>query len=174
MTRRPGAVAVLAFSGILSALMQTIVVPLVGELPRMLGTSADNASWVITATLLAAAVTTPISGRLGDMYGQRRMLIVCVLLLIAGSVLCALTSALPVVIAGRALQGAATSVIPLGISIMRDELPPERLSSAVGLMSSSLGIGGALALPAAALVAWSMDAISLRLTSSRSSRYRAR
>ena len=157
MTRRPGAVAVLAFSGILSALMQTIVVPLVGELPRMLGTSADNASWVITATLLAAAVTTPISGRLGDMYGKRRMLIVCVLLLIAGSVLCALTSALPVVIAGRALQGAATSVIPLGISILRDELPPERVAAAISLISATLGVGGSIGLPASALIAQYFD-----------------
>jgi EmrB/QacA subfamily drug resistance transporter len=157
MMRRPGAVAVLAFSGILSALMQTIVVPLVGELPRMLNTSADNASWVITATLLAAAVTTPISGRLGDMYGKRRMLIVCVLLLIAGSVLCAITSSLSVVIAGRALQGAATSVIPLGISILRDELPPERVAAAISLISATLGVGGSIGLPASALVAQNFD-----------------
>lgn len=151
------AVAVLAFSGILSALMQTIVVPLVSELPRLLNTTADNASWVITSTLLAAAVTTPISGRLGDMFGKRRMLIICVVLLIMGSVLCALTSSLPIVIVGRALQGAATSVIPLGISILRDELPPERVAAAIALISATLGIGGSIGLPVSALVGQHFD-----------------
>jgi EmrB/QacA subfamily drug resistance transporter len=163
VTRRPGkvnvraAVAVLAFSGILSALMQTIVIPLVTDLPRLLNTTPDNASWVITSTLLAAAVTTPISGRLGDMFGKRRMLVVCVLLLILGSVVCALTSSLPVVIVGRALQGAATSVIPLGISILRDELPPERVASAIALISATLGVGGSIGLPVSALVAQVFD-----------------
>jgi EmrB/QacA subfamily drug resistance transporter len=160
MTRSSDAratVAVLSFSGILAALMQTIVVPLVGELPRLLNTSPDNASWVITATLLSAAITTPISGRLGDMFGKRRMLIVCVVLLILGSVLCALSSALPVVIAGRALQGAATSVIPLGISILRDELPPERVASAIALISATLGIGASIGLPVSALIGQHFD-----------------
>jgi EmrB/QacA subfamily drug resistance transporter len=160
MTRRADAratVAVLSFSGILAALMQTIVVPLVGELPRLLNTSPDNASWVITATLLSAAVTTPISGRLGDMFGKRRVLVICVLLLILGSVLCALTSSLPVVVIGRALQGAATSVIPLGISILRDELPPERVAAAIALISATLGIGASVGLLVSALIAQHFD-----------------
>lgn len=160
MTRSPDAratVAVLSFSGILAALMQTIVVPLVGELPLLLNTSPDNASWVITATLLSAAVTTPISGRLGDMFGKRRILIICVVLLILGSVLCALSSALPVVIAGRALQGAATSVIPLGISILRDELPPDRVAAAIALISATLGIGASVGLTVSALIAQYFD-----------------
>ncbi|MEV4316116.1 MFS transporter [Actinocrispum sp. NPDC049592] len=151
------AVAVLAFSGILSALMQTLVIPLVSDLPRLLNTTPDNASWVITSTLLAAAVTTPISGRLGDMFGKRRILVLCIVLLIAGSVVCALTASLPIVIVGRALQGAATSVIPLGISILRDELPPERVASAIALISATLGVGASVGLPVSALVAQNFD-----------------
>lgn len=52
-------VGILAFGGIVAAITQTLVVPLIGELPTLLDTSASNASWVITATLLAAAVMTP-------------------------------------------------------------------------------------------------------------------
>src|SRR6266568_4320824 len=75
---RPGAIiGVLAAAGILAAIMQTLVVPLIGELPTLLHTTASNASWVVTATLLAAAVTTPATGRLGDLYGKRRMLLIC-------------------------------------------------------------------------------------------------
>jgi predicted MFS family arabinose efflux permease len=69
-----------------------------------------------------------------------------------GSLLCAVTSDIGVLIAARALQGAAAAVVPLSISILRDELPPERTGSAVALMSSTVGIGAALGLPLAALV----------------------
>ncbi|ATL25353.1 MFS transporter [Streptomyces formicae] len=145
-------VPVLAFGGILMAVMQTVVVPLLPDLPRLTGSSAGAVSWMVTATLLAGAVLTPVLGRAGDMYGKRRVLLVALGLMTAGSVLCALTSDIRLLIAARALQGAAAAVVPLSISILRDELPPERTGSAVALMSSTVGIGAALGLPLAALV----------------------
>ena len=150
-------VAVLAFGGIVVSLMQTLVIPIVPELPKLLNASASNAAWAVTATLLAAAVATPVTGRLGDMYGKRLMLLTSVVMLVAGSVTAALSDSLVPMIVGRALQGLASGVIPLGISIMRDELPVERLGSATALMSASLGVGGALGLPAAALIADRFD-----------------
>ncbi|WP_308222050.1 MFS transporter [Janibacter melonis] len=146
-------VPVLAFAGIVAALMQTLVVPLIGDLPQLLGTTATDATWVITATLLAAAVVTPVSGRLGDLYGKRPVMLGCTAMLVVGSVVCATASSVVPMIVGRAFQGAAMGLIPLGISVMRDLLPPERLGSSIALMSASLGIGGALGLPAAAAVA---------------------
>ncbi|MFI6033376.1 MFS transporter [Streptomyces sp. NPDC051315] len=158
-------VAVLAFGGIVVSLMQTLVIPIVPELPKLLNASASDAAWAVTATLLAAAVVTPVTGRLGDMYGKRRMLLVSLVMLVAGSVTAALSDTLAPMIAGRALQGLASGVIPLGISIMRDELPAERLGSATALMSASLGVGGALGLPAAALIADRFDWHTLFWTS---------
>ncbi|MGW5650675.1 MFS transporter [Streptomyces humi] len=155
---RPNAVvAVLAFGGIVVSLMQTLVIPIVPELPRLLDASASDAVWAVTATLLAAAVATPVMGRLGDMYGKRLMLLTSLVMLVAGSVTAGLSDSLVPMIVGRALQGLASGVIPLGISIMRDELPAERLGSATALMSASLGVGGALGLPAAALIADHFD-----------------
>jgi EmrB/QacA subfamily drug resistance transporter len=151
---RPNAVvAVLAFAGIVVSLMQTLVIPIVPELPKLLDAPASDTAWAVTATLLAAAVATPVVGRLGDMFGKRRMLLISVVMLIAGSIVCALSDSLIPMIIGRVLQGLASGVIPLGISIMRDELPAERLAGSTALMSASLGIGGALGLPAAALIA---------------------
>ncbi|MGY0068154.1 MFS transporter [Streptomyces sp. QTS137] len=155
---RPNAVvAVLAFSGIVVALMQTLVIPIVGQLPQFLNASASDTAWAITATLLAAAVATPVMGRLGDMYGKRRMLLISMSMLIVGSVVAGLSDSLIPMIVGRALQGLASGVIPLGISILRDELPAERLGSATAMISASLGVGGALGLPAAALIADNFD-----------------
>ncbi|WP_153037489.1 MFS transporter [Amycolatopsis sp. YIM 10] len=156
--RRPNlVVAVLAFGGVTVALMQTVIIPLVPRLPELLGSTPADTAWAITATLLAAAVATPTVGRLGDMYGKRRMLLISLGLLIAGSVLAALSTSLAPLVVARVLQGLASGVIPLGISIMRDELPAERLGSATALMSASLGVGGALGLPLATLLAESVD-----------------
>jgi EmrB/QacA subfamily drug resistance transporter len=146
-------IAILAFSGIVVSLMQTFVIPLLPELPALLGASVGDTSWAVTATLLASAVAVPVVGRLGDMFGKRRMLLLSLVLLTAGSVVAALSTNLASFITGRAIQGLAAGVIPLGISIMRDELPKAKLASAMALMSASLGIGGALGLPAAALLA---------------------
>ncbi|HEY3471612.1 MAG TPA: MFS transporter [Amycolatopsis sp.] len=150
-------VGILAFAGIVVSLMQTLVIPLIPALPGLLHASAADATWAITATLLAGAVATPTMGRLGDMYGKRRMLLISLGALVVGSAIGALSDSLVPMVAGRTLQGLAAGVIPLGISIMRDELPVERLGSATALMSASLGVGGALGLPAAALLAENAD-----------------
>ncbi|MGW4478548.1 MFS transporter [Rhodococcus triatomae] len=146
-------VAVLAFAGIVVAMMQTLVVPLIGDLPRLLDTSASNATWVVTATLVAGAVFTPITGRLGDIHGKRRMLLACSVPLIAGSLVCALATSVVPMVAGRALQGLGMGIIPLGIAALRELVPADRLHSSIALMSASMGIGGAVALPLAATVA---------------------
>ncbi|MFJ2173086.1 MFS transporter [Streptomyces sp. NPDC087851] len=145
-------VAVLAFCGVVVAVMQTLVVPLLPHIPALTGATPTAASWLVTVTLLTGAICTPVLGRVGDMYGKRRVLIASLGVLAAGSVLCAVSSHIGVLIAGRALQGAALAVVPLGISIMRDELAPESVLSSVALMSSTLGIGAAVGLPVAALV----------------------
>ncbi|MFE4918777.1 MFS transporter [Streptomyces sp. NPDC056661] len=152
-----GVVPVLAFAGITVAVMQTLLVPVIKDLPALLHTDPSNATWVLTATLLAGAVATPIMGRLGDLYGKRKMLLTSLAVMVIGSLICAFTDQLVVMIVGRALQGFAMGAIPLGIGIMRDELPREKLGSAMALMSSSIGVGGGLALPAAALVAQHAD-----------------
>ncbi|MFJ2647658.1 MFS transporter [Streptomyces sp. NPDC087420] len=151
--RPGGVVGILAFAGIVAAITQTLVVPLIAELPKLLDTSASNASWVITATLLAAAVATPVAGRLGDMYGKRRMLLVSLVPLVAGSVVCAVSSSVVPMIVGRGLQGIGMGVVPLGISLLRDVVPAEKLGSSIAIMSASMGVGGALGLPFAAAIA---------------------
>jgi MFS family permease len=151
---RPNAVvAALACAGITVSLMQTLIIPLVPQLPALLHATPSDATWAITATLLAGAIATPMIGRLGDMYGKRRMLLLSLSMLVIGSIIGALSDSLTPMIVARTLQGLSAGVIPLGISIMRDELPSDRLGTSIALMSASLGIGSALGLPAAALIA---------------------
>ena len=147
----------LAFAGLCSSFMFTLVVPLQAELPELLHASREDTSWVVTITLLVAAVATPISGRLGDMYGKRRVAVVLLALLTVGSLIAALSGSIVGVIIGRALQGAVTGVVPLGIAIMRDVLSTERLGTAVALMSATMGVGGAIGMPLAAILAMNAD-----------------
>jgi MFS family permease len=160
LTRIPpqgAVVAVLALAGLCSSFMFTLVVPIQSQLPTLLNASRDDTAWVVTSTLLAAAVFTPIAGRLGDMYGKRRMVLVLLAVMIAGSVIAAVSGGIVGLIVGRALQGAVVGVVPLGISIMRDVLHENRVDSAIALMSATLGVGGALGLPISALVAENAD-----------------
>jgi MFS family permease len=150
-------IAVLVSCGILVSVMQTLTVPLLPRFPRLLDTSAANASWVITVTLLTGAVCTPVAGRLGDLYGKRLLLLIGLTLLTAGSGVCAVSHTVAPMVVGRALQGAALGVVPLAMAVLRDEVPPDRLGGAVGLMSATAGVGGAVGLPIAALVVQSTD-----------------
>ncbi len=147
-------VVALCFGGLCAALTQTLVIPIQSELPRLLSTSAANASWVVTITLLAAAVTMPVSGRLADLYGKQRILVVSAAVLVVGSLVCALSSTLAPMLLGRALQGLAMGFIPVGISLMREVTPPSMTSTAVAAMSATLGVGGAIGLP---LSAWIVE-----------------
>ncbi|WP_217634012.1 MFS transporter [Raineyella antarctica] len=145
-------ITILAATGVMVALQPTLLIPLLPELPKLLGTGYDNVSWVVTATLLTSAVATPIVSKLADMYGKRRMVLACLVLMGIGSVLGALSNSLALVVAGRALQGLAAGLAPVGMSIMRDELPREKVGGGVALMSSTIGIGSALGLPTAGLI----------------------
>jgi MFS family permease len=146
-------IAVLSSCGVVASLQFTLIIPLLPELPRLVGVSPENASWLITVTLLASAVSMPIVSRMADMYGKRRMLVVSLCVLLCGSVICAVVTSFAAMLVGRAMQGFASSLIAVGISILRDELPPERISSAVALMSATLGIGAALGLPLSGVIA---------------------
>lgn len=146
-------ISVLASCGLAVSLMQTLVVPLLPQFPQLLSSSPSTVAWLVTATLVAAAVCAPVMGRLGDMYGKRRILLAGLAIVTVGSVLGAVAPNVGVLIAARALQGVAMGVIALGISVMRDVLPPERVGSGIALMSSSLGIGGAIGLPLTGIVA---------------------
>lgn len=147
------AIAVVATCGLLVSLLQTMVVPLIPQFPALLSVSSSSASWLVTVTLVAGAVSAPVLGRLGDMYGKRRMLHVSVGIVLASSVLAAVAPNFEVLLVARALQGVSFGVIALGMSLMRDVLPPARVASGVGLMSSSLGVGGAAGPPLTGLIA---------------------
>ena len=159
-TRRAGGgvvIAVLALCGTVVSLQQTMVLPLVPDLPDLIGTSAGNASWMVTATLVAGAVATPVISRMADMYGKRRMILVTLAIVVLGALVGGLSTSLPFLLLARALQGMGMALVPIGIATMRDELEPEKVPLAVALMSATLAIGAGVGLPLGGFLAEAFD-----------------
>ena len=147
----------LSLGGLSFAVLQSMVAPALSTIGKDLNASTSSVSWILTAYLLSASVLTPILGRLGDMVGKRRILIVVLSVLLIGTVLAALAPNLAVLIIARALQGAAGAVMPLSIGIVRDELPKERVSTTIGLLSAIFGIGAGVGIVAAGPIVQNLD-----------------
>src|SRR3954470_22903357 len=134
--------AVLSLGGISYALLQSLVVPALPQIQHSLQTTESAVGWVLTAYLLSASVATPIIGRLGDIFGKERLLMLVLAMLAFGTLISAVASSLWLMILGRVIQGAGGGIFPLAFSIIRDEFPNERVPGAIGLVSALLGIGG--------------------------------
>ncbi|MFD4407492.1 MFS transporter [Nocardia sp. NPDC058499] len=152
-----GIVVVLAACGYLMALQQTMVLPLLPALPTLVNTSVSNASWLVTATLVTGAVVTPLIGRLADMFGKKLLILLTLVLVVAASVLGALSDALLPLVIARAVQGCGLALIPVAMATMRDVLPPHRVPGGVATMSASMAIGAAAGLPLSGLIVTFLD-----------------
>ncbi|WP_329192839.1 MULTISPECIES: MFS transporter [unclassified Streptomyces] len=142
----------LSLAAMVVSMMQTLPVPILGLIRNDLGTTTANVSWVTTATLLSAAVFTPLLGRFGDQHGKKPTLVAVLAIMVAGSVVAALATSLPLLILGRVLQGAATAIFPLALSVLREEVRPQKLPGAMALVSGTLAFGSGLALVATGLL----------------------
>jgi MFS family permease len=119
--------ALLAVAAVSFALLQSLVAPALLTIQRDLHTTTAGVAWILSAYLIAASVATPIAGRLGDMFGKKRVLVAVLVVLAAGTVLAGLASSLVVMIVARVIQGAGGAIFPLAFAIIRDEFPAERV-----------------------------------------------
>ncbi|SOD94417.1 Major Facilitator Superfamily protein [Blastococcus haudaquaticus] len=151
---RPGPLVLALALGVTSlSLLQSLVVPVLGIIEEQLDVSPGAAGWVLTANLLAAAVLTPVLGRLGDLRGERPVILAILVAVALGTLLAIVTTSLPLLLVGRILQGASYGLFPLSISVLRRELPEARLSVAMSIVSSTLAVGGVAGLVATGLLA---------------------
>ena len=129
----------------LSALEQTIVAPALPTIGRTLG-DVGSLSWVVTAYLLANTVATPLFGKLSDIHGRRRMMLIAIVIFIVGSVACALAPNMPALIAARALQGiGGGGILPIAHTIIGDMVTPRerpRYQSYTSIMFMAASIVG--------------------------------
>jgi EmrB/QacA subfamily drug resistance transporter len=136
--------AVTALAGMGYAMLSSAVIPALPSIQHSLHTTETGVTWLLTGYLLSASVATSILGRLGDMYGKERLLVITLVILALGTVVSALATSLMPMIVGRVIQGAGGGVFPLAFGIVRDEFPRERVAGSIGLLSSVLGVGGGI------------------------------
>ena len=137
--------AVVVSAILVSVLNQTFTNVVVPDIQDDFGTSQGQTGWVITGYMLIFAVGIPLYGRIADLYSLRLVFSTGLLVLAAGSLVCALAPTLPVLVAGRIVQAAGASAIPaLGFASVAKAMPPGERGAALGLLSSSVGAGAAV------------------------------
>src|SRR5271155_2852925 len=119
----------------------TIIVPALPFFEGTLHTSETGVTWLITAYLLGAAAATAVLGRLGDMFGKRRMLMITLVVLAIGTIISAVTDSIGWQIVGRVVQGTAGGLLPLSFGVIRDEFPKERVAGDIGRLGSMIALG---------------------------------
>ena len=146
MRSSPNAIIGAVFLAEVSATFETSM--LYAALPTLIREFGDpiTAGWLVTIHMLIGTVACIVAGRLGDMFGRRRVMLMLLAAAALGSIISALTSNFGLVLAGRALQGFSMAAIPLSIGILRETQPEERLPVAVGLMTTAQGMGIAVGL----------------------------
>jgi len=147
----------LAVAAVAYALLQSLVAPALLTIQEDLHTTTTGAAWILTAYLLSASVVTPIAGRLGDMYGKKRVMVAVLIVLALGTALAGLATTIGVMIVARVIQGAGGAIFPLSFAIIRDEFPRERVPHGIALISAILGIGGGLGIVLAGPIIQHLD-----------------
>jgi MFS family permease len=156
-----GGLLVLAFGALDFGLESSIVLPALPVIAQRYDASLITVSWLATGFLLASVVAVPVFGRLGDIFGRRRLMLVALGAFAIGSLICAWADSIGVLIAGRIVQGAGAAVGPLAVGIARDALPREQLTVAFGILVGASGAGAAIGFVASGLLVdhFSVDAI---------------
>jgi EmrB/QacA subfamily drug resistance transporter len=148
---------VLAAAAAAFSLMQSLVTPVLPTIQQDLHTSTGTVTWVLTAWLLAASVATPLVGRIADMIGKDRALLVALAAIAVGCLVAAVAPNVGTLIVARVLQGLGGAVFPVSFGIIRDEFPPERVTSAVGIMAAVIATGSGLGIVLAGPIVGALD-----------------
>ncbi|MGZ8782393.1 MAG: MFS transporter [Gaiellaceae bacterium] len=152
--------AILTLAGAAFSLQQTMVFPALGTFQEEFGSSTAWTTWVLTGFFVSGAVLIPVLGRLGDQFGKERLLLICLVIFLAGSLGAAFAWDIWSLIAFRAVSGAGAAVFPLSFAIIRDESPVEKVKVGIGLLSAVWGVGGGFGIVISGLI---VDNYSWRL-----------
>lgn len=146
-------VPVLLFLGGVVSVVSSLGAPLIPSLAKDLGVSLSSAQWALTATLVVAAVSSPLIGRLGDGRHRKRVIVAAQSGVVIGGVLAAAASSLAMLITGRALQGLGLALMPLTMAAAREHLPAERATRTIAALSVVGAAGVGLGYPITGFIA---------------------
>lgn len=126
--------------------VETMVIPGIPAIQKDLSTTSTIAAWITSAFLIVGAAVSPLFGKLGDIYGRKRIYLVVLIFYIIGVGSAGFSTNIYMLIASRAVQGVGFAIVPLGLAIITDVFPKERVATAQGIISGTFAIGAAAGL----------------------------
>jgi len=131
---------------------ETMLLPAIPEIIRDFNIPYGTAAWIFSAYLIVAAVMTPVSGRLSDLYGKKKILLILLTIYIAGLTAGGFADNISFLLATRIIQGVGLAAVPAAFSLLRDTFPPAKLAIAVGVFGSAYSAGSVVGLLAGASI----------------------
>lgn len=144
---------VLVQTTVVISIVSSLGAPLIATVARHFHDSLSTAQWSLTVAMLSGAVSAPVLGRLGDGPRRRDTMIGTLISVTAGGVIAALAPNLVTLIIGRGLQGVGLGLVPLAMATARDEMPPDKARSMIGVLSVSTAAGAGAGYPISGLIA---------------------
>ncbi len=126
--------------------VETMVIPGIPTIQNHFAASETTASWITSAFLIVGAAVAPLFGKLGDIYGKKKILLLVLTFYIVGVGLAGFSNSIYMLILSRAIQGIGFAIVPLGLAIITDIFPREKVASAQGIISGTFAIGAAAGL----------------------------
>lgn len=132
--------------------VETMLIPAIPDLINDFNVSYGTSSWILTTYLISGAVATPIVGKLSDVYGKKKVLLLVMLIYAIGVSFAGFASNIYTLLLVRAIQGIGMGMFPIAFGIIRDQFPREKISIGQGIISSMFAAGAAVGLSAGALI----------------------
>ncbi len=139
-------VALMAFAGTLIVYVETMIVPAIPVFITFFDTTYNNISWILTAYLVTGTVAAGIFGKLGDVFGKRRVFLILSFIYAVAVSLGGFATTLDELVAIRVVQGIGFGMFPLAFAIINDVVPKSKLALAQGLMSATFAVGAGISL----------------------------
>ena len=137
---------ILSLIGLVIVYGETMIIPAIPDLIQDFNIPYNTTSWILTAYLIAGAVSTPIVGKLSDIYGKKRILLLIMVIYTAGTSFGIIANDISTMIIVRVIQGIGMSVFPIAFTIIREKFPEKKLSIAQGILTSIFAAGGVIGL----------------------------
>jgi MFS family permease len=138
--------AILGLTILITMYGETMLLPAIRDIIRDFDISYSTSSWILTAYLISGAVATPIAGKLSDIYGRKKMVLIILIIYIIGICAGGLSSNITFLLIARVIQGIGISIFPIAFGIIRDQMPKEKLAIGVGVFSSMFAAGSVVGL----------------------------
>jgi MFS family permease len=139
-------VAILSSIATMVMYAETMLVPAIPDLIKDFNITYSTSSWILTTYLITAAVMTPVAGKLSDIYGKKKILLIIMIFYTVGVSIAGFSTNIDFLLIARGFQGVGLSMFPIAFSIVRAQFPRQKMAIGQGIITSMYGGGAVIGL----------------------------